>query len=201
MSQLGFAGLLMDADTANAQRQFDRETAHLPGTLAEALPCYRGMIERHHAAMLAADIETAMAIREDAHRLAEKLDRDNRGILAGPDVPGSVLECKIAAPPGTAPVWGQAGEFVVTIGTMRVRVEITGMFGIGSTTCLFPNFSAHAVDIDRPFLSETGYRSFMGVSGQLVPGLQPEAFVREAMATHIRKDLRGCLQAIQPPRR
>ena len=41
MTQLGFGDLLADADTANEQRQLDRETAHLPGTMAEALPFYR----------------------------------------------------------------------------------------------------------------------------------------------------------------
>lgn len=32
------------------------------------------------------------------------------------------------------------------------------------------NFSAHAIDGDKPFLFETGYRSFMGVQAELVPG-------------------------------
>ena len=71
------------------------------------------------------------------------------------------------------PLWGQAGEFTVTVDAMRVRIEIKGMFGIGSTFCLFPGFYARAVDMDRPFLSETGFRSFLGVSGDLVPGLTP----------------------------
>jgi hypothetical protein len=66
MTQLGFGDLLADADEANTQRKFDRATAHLPGTMAEALPFYRAMIDRHHhAAMLAADVEQAMAIRKD----------------------------------------------------------------------------------------------------------------------------------------
>jgi hypothetical protein len=33
--QLGFEALLSDAETDNRIRQQDRETAHLPGTLAE----------------------------------------------------------------------------------------------------------------------------------------------------------------------
>jgi hypothetical protein len=109
--QLGFMDLLADADTANRQRQLDKATGHLPGTMQDALPFYRGMIDRHHAAMLAADIEEAMSIREEAHDLAVKLNGGNGGILAGPDAPGSVLERETAAAPGTVPLWGQAGAF------------------------------------------------------------------------------------------
>lgn len=201
MTQLGFADLLAEAATTNEQRQFDKATAHLPGTMAEALPFYRRMIERHHAAMQAADIDEAMSIREDAHRLAEKLDAGNCGIIAGPDAPGCILERETAAAAGTFPLWGQAGEFIVTVGAMRVRIEMHGMFGVGSTFCLFPGFSAHAVDRDRPFLSETGFRSFIGVSGDLVPGLTPEDFARAVIATYVKRELKGRLKAIEPRHR
>ncbi len=67
-AQLGFADLLTEAATTNEQRQMD-----LPGTMEEALPFYRLMIETHHAAMQAADIDKAMSIREEAHLLAAKL--------------------------------------------------------------------------------------------------------------------------------
>lgn len=121
MTQLGFAGLLTEADTANEQRQFDKATAHLPGTMEEALPFYRRMIERHHAAMLAAAIDEAMGIREEAHR-----NGGTCGIIAGPDAPGCILERESAAAPETLPLWGQAGEFIVTVGAMRVRIELQG---------------------------------------------------------------------------
>jgi hypothetical protein len=196
-AQLGFADLLTEAATTNEQRQMDRATAHLPGTMEEALPFYRRMIENHHAAMQAADIDKAMSIREEAHLLAAKLNGGTCGIIAGPDAPGCILERESAAPPDSVPLWGQAGEFVVTIGAMRVRIELKGMFGIGSTSCLFPGFYAHAVDKDRPFLSETGFRSFLGVSGQLVPGLTTEDFARETIAAHVRQELKGKLLPIQ----
>lgn len=198
MSQLGFADLLADAATANEQRQLDRETAHLPGTMAEALPFYRRMIDRHHAAMLAADIDEAMRVREDAHRLAAKLNGGTCGIIAGPDAPGCILETGTAAAPGTVPLWGQAGEFIVAMDAMRVRIEIQGMFGTGTRFCLFPGFHARAVDMDRPFLSETGFRAFYGLSGALVPDLTPEQFVRAAIAAHVRTELKGRLKAIEP---
>ena len=159
------------------------------------------MIEKHHAAMQAADIEQAMSIREEAHLLAAKLNGGTCGIIAGPDAPGCILERKSAAPPGSVPLWGQAGEFVVTVGAMRVRIELHGMFGIGSTSCLFPGFYAHAVDLDRPFLSETGFRTFLGVSGQLVPGLTTEDFARETIAAHVRQELKGRLLPIETRRK
>ena len=72
-----------------------------------------------------------------------------------------------------------------------------GMFGIGSTFCLLPGFYAHAVDRDRPFLSETGFRTFLGVSGQLVPGLTTADFVRETIAAHVRSELKRRLLPIE----
>ncbi|MGH6837470.1 MAG: hypothetical protein ACREDT_01450 [Methylocella sp.] len=198
MAQLGFADLLTEADTANEQRQLAKATAHLPGTMEEALPFYRRMIERHHAAMLAAEIDEAMRIREEAHQLAAKLNGGMTGIIGRDDAPGCILERESAAAPGSFPLWGQAGDFAVTVGAMRVRVEMRGMFGIGSTSCLFPGFYARAVERDRPFLSETGFRRFLGVSGQMTPGLTPEAFARTVIAAYVDRELKGRLKAIEP---
>ena len=95
------------------------------------------------------------------------------------------------------PLWGQAGDFIVTLDAMRVRIEIRGMFGIGSTFCLFPGFYARAVDMDRPFLSETGFRAFFGLSGDLVPGSDAGGnLLRAVIAAHVRRELKGRLRAI-----
>ena len=45
-SQLGFDGLLRAADEANEARKVERETAHLPSTMEEAIPFYRTYLER-----------------------------------------------------------------------------------------------------------------------------------------------------------
>jgi len=198
MTQLGFADLLTEAATANAQRQLDRETGHLPGTMAEAVPFYRAMIERHHAAMLAADIDEAMRLREEAHRLAAKLNGGMCGIIASNDAPGSVLARETAAPAGAVPLWGQEGEFIVTLGAMRVRIEMDGMFGIGCSFMPFPGFYAHAVDRDRPFFSETGFRSFIGIHAELTPALTPDAFAAAVIETYIASSLKTRLKAIEP---
>src|ERR1700735_3936389 len=53
----------------------EQETAHLPGAMEEAIPYYRNLIQRHHAAMLSGDEKAAMAIREEAHELATPVSK------------------------------------------------------------------------------------------------------------------------------
>lgn len=77
--QFGFDALLTSFGHANRKRQVQRETGHLPCTMAEALPLYRGLIERHHAAMLAADEAEAMRLKEEAHKLAGHLNGGDPG--------------------------------------------------------------------------------------------------------------------------
>ena len=195
--QLGFDVLLKGADAENRAQRFERETGHLPATMGEALPFYRALIDRHHAAMLSADVNEAMRLREQAHKLALRLNGGAPGILAGPGAPGCVLERETAAAPGAVPLWGQTGEFIIAVHDMRVRVALHGMFGICARTCYWPGFAAHAVDHDRPFLSETGYRSFLGIHAEAQPGLTPDAFVHEVIAVHVEGELKGRLLAIE----
>jgi hypothetical protein len=155
-----------------------QETAHLPGTMEEAIPYYRKLIEKHHAAMIAGDAPTAMKIREEAEELAYKLNGNDAAIKGGPDAPCYVLERATTAPAGTVPMWGQTGEFTITVGDMPVRIEQDGIFGTGAHAMLWPGFAAHAVDYQKPFLSETGYRSFIGCHADMVPGITPDALAR-----------------------
>lgn len=92
MQQLGF-GFEEMAEEARV--------AHLPDTMEAAIPYYRALIERHHAAMMAGDAATAAKIRDEADDLAIKLNGGtNLGILGGDDAPGRVLERETAAPAG-----------------------------------------------------------------------------------------------------
>jgi len=183
--QSGFDALLADADDANRARVFEREAGHLPATMVEALPFYLDLINRHHAAMLAGDVEATMALREDAHRLALRLNKGAPGILADEDAPGCKLSVLTAATQGDIPLWGQSGSFMVNVGAMCVRIEIDGMFGIGSTCGFWPGFGAHIVNVDQPFFSETGYRSFLGLQAQPAAGMMPESFAASVIAAHI----------------
>jgi hypothetical protein len=197
MSQLGFDTLLAEADTINRHAAFEKKYGHLPDTMDEALSFYRRLIDRHHAAMLAGDSDTVMALRREAHNLALRLNHGEPGIIAGPDAPGCMLEDRTAAEKDTIPQWGQCGSFIIEAGSMRVRIDMDGIFGIGAQYMQWMNFSARAVDWDKPFLSETGYRSFMGLYAALAPSLTPDAFAKKVIAAHVQKALKGKLTAIQ----
>ena len=198
-SQLGFDALLASADQANRKRQVERETGHLPSTIAEALPFYRGLIESHHTAMLAADGAEAMRLKEEAYRLAKRLNGGERGVLADENSPGCVLEREAAAPAGAVPLWGQRGDFPITLGSMRVRIGMDGLFSICRFS-IWPGLCAHAIDYDRPFLSETGFRSFLGIHADLVPGMTPETFAQAILTSFIERNLHGRLVRIRRER-
>lgn len=124
--------MLANADSENRARKFERETAHLPGTFAEALPFYRTLIERHHAAMIAVDVDETMRLRDEAHKLALRLNDGKPGILAHDDAPGYVLERETAVVPGAVPLWGQTGDFIIIVDAIRVRIEQTAFSASGA---------------------------------------------------------------------
>ena len=191
--QLGFDALLLDAAEDNQARAFERETAHLPSEWKDAIECHRRQIDEHHAAMLAMDFDTANAIREDAHLLAQKLNGGKPGILAGKDAPGCVLARKCAADDGTVPYWGQYGAFLTNVAGMGMLVEMDGMFGVGASSMPFLGFSVRCVDPAKPFLSETGFRSFLGCTVEPQLGMTTENFVRRIVEFHVSKELKGKL--------
>lgn len=195
-AQLGFDGLIADAERINRNLQFERETGHLPSRMDEALPFYRLLLKQHHAAMLAADVDQAMALRKEARRLALRLNRGEPGILAGADAPGCVLASDTAAPSGTVPLWGQTGEFAITVAGVQIRIEMEGIFGICAGVAFWPGFAVHCVDCDKPFISETGYRSFLGINAEPVPALTPDVFVTKVLAGYIDRELKGVLVEI-----
>src|SRR5690606_33603075 len=118
--QLGFDALLSAAAEDNRKRKTERETAHLPGTMAEAIPYYRLLIRQPHAAVLAADADKVTQLRREADLLALRLNDGEPGILAHEGAPGRVLTRETAAPSGAVPLWGQEGGFIITVGRMRV---------------------------------------------------------------------------------
>lgn len=178
----GFDDLLAKADTDNKANANQKAHAHLPGTISEALPYLRALIVRHHTAMLEGNAEEVTQLRNDAENLACKLSNYEPGILADENAPGCVLARLTRAEEGTAPLGGQAGSFEIQHWQMRVRIEIEGLYGIGGRYMSWAGFSAHAVELDRPFLSETGYRSFLGAGGPLRAGYTPEGFVTVIIA-------------------
>ena len=49
------------------------------------------------------------------------------------------------------------------------------------------------VDRDKPFISETGYRSFLGFHLDLEAGLTPDKIAERLIAAYIRDELKGRL--------
>jgi len=199
-SQLGFDALLAETDTINTARVFARKTAHLPGTMDEAIAFHQKQIITHHQAMLDCDFETAFAIRNDAHLLARKLNHDKPGFLADDNSPECILVRECAAKSGDIPLWGQDGLFAVTCNGVNIQIEISGMFDIGAKHFPFANFSAKAIDCDKPFISETGYRSFLGCSVEPETGMTTEGFVARILERFIREELKGKPVAIDKSR-
>jgi len=175
----------------------EQETAHLPSEIEAGIAAYREMLEQHNQAMLAGDEKRVMAIRKEANRLAVKLNGGERGILGGPDAPGYVLMNSTAAARGTVPMWGQQGEFDIKVGDMPVHIKMDGMLGICQSMSLWPGFSANVVEPEKPFFSETGYRSFIGVHANASPGITPDEFARAVIAAHIRTECKGKLRPVK----
>lgn len=166
-------------------------TAHVPSSMEEAVPYYRTLIEKHHAAMMAGDKDAAMAVRAEADDLAYKLNGGDGAIKGGPDAPPYQLERATAAPEGTIPMWGQTGDYVIEVDGMKVRIEQDGIFATGSHAMFWLAFSVHAVDYDKPFLSETGYRSFIGIFAPPEPGVTPEDFAKGVIRGQLQRERKG----------
>lgn len=196
--QLAFDALLADTETANHERATRAAHAHLPGAMEAAVLYYRHLIEAHHAAMLKGDAGEVAHLRREAQALAFKLNGFEAGILSHENAPGYVLVRLTRAEEGAVPLWGQSGSFEICWKAMRVRIEMEGLFGIGAVHMAWLGFSAHAVEKTKPFLSDTGYRSFLSGGGSLVPGFTVDRFAAETVAAYVEGELKGRLRRIVP---
>lgn len=194
--QLAFDDLLGDAERHNADREWERATAHLPATIETAISFFRALLEQHHAAMLAADVDEVRRLREDAAQLALKLNGRQPGYLADEMSPGCVLRRETESPPGDVPLWGQKGSFTLEFEAFRAKIEMPGIFGGLFRERFWLGFDAHAIDRDRPFLSESGFRSFLSVGAEVWPNITVDLFCRGIIDAHVRDVLKGKLVAI-----
>ncbi len=178
--QLAFGDdLFREVEAADRRRRLDRELAHLPGEMEAAVRLHRQQIKQHDAAMRVPDLAAAELINREAHLMAVRVNHGEAGILASRDSPGSVLATRCAARAGRVPLWGQAGRFTITVAGVPVLIAMDGMFGICGGS--IPGFSANAVDRARPFISPTGYRSFLGAHIVLVPGMSPGDYAQQTV--------------------
>lgn len=134
---------------------FKAAVAALPETDEELFHLADQMVLMFNDAALAGD-ETAL---EDAATVYQaviyRMNGDTFfGCQAEADRPGRVMAARHTAPAGQVPTWGQEGEFLVTLTNgCRIRVAFHSR-GLHLMTTLDLN----AVDHDRPFVSNTGYR-------------------------------------------
>lgn len=147
----------------NKQEQKPADREELAAGLAASMPADRnGLLSEAmaavtalHAAVLCSD---SAAATEAADRYEATVWKLNGGTFfacrADKDSAGRVIEQHCKAVPGQVPMWGQTGQFVIEVDGIRALVLFGDGFGVGRT-----HYEFHAVDLDRPFISETGYRS------------------------------------------
>lgn len=131
-------------------------------SVAGSLPDSREALLAHAKANMQA-FDTAVMTGDEPAAQAAQLNYaaavwclNNRtlfGCRGGPDAPGYQVERHCAAEPGQVPCWGQQGEFLVSVGDMRVLVRTRDDTYGGRA-----RFELHAIEGGRPFMTATGYR-------------------------------------------
>lgn len=112
-------------------------------------------VEKYHDAVLAGHVDVLEKLERAYKALVYKLNGGT--MFASSAEEGSaanVLARAVSAKPGQVPCWGQAGEFLLEVEGVRVRVAAKSHM-LGS----YLSLDLHAVDLDRPYISSTGYRS------------------------------------------
>jgi hypothetical protein len=181
---------------AFAAAELESKRAHLPATLDEGAAYLLELFRRLDAAIRRGDQGSFEQIAMEAEDLAIDLNGGSNLGMCAPEGAAFILESKTRAPDGQVPLWGQQAEFLIALPAFRVRIEFDGIYG-----CCFPGFGAHAVDWDRPFLSETGYRSFLGSHNHFAAGMSVADYVRATLESFIadkKYGLKGRLLAIKP---
>lgn len=168
----------------------------------EFLPADRGELEQVASDMLqlfndamiagsARDIETS-ALRYRA--VVYRLNGDTFMGSGTDEGAGGQLLKLLATPAGVVPGWGQAGQYLLEVDGMRLRVKVDPWRMDGTHSLSF-----YAVDASAKFISETGYLSqflhpdkHVGQTfGQAVRGLVEQLLQGEFKAKAIREDERA----------
>jgi hypothetical protein len=195
----GFAEMMADYPRAKRLWELEKKTKHLPKDLEHGLPLYRDMIQKNHEATLAEDWSMVREMHDTAYLLALKLNQGDTGIFADEKSMGSVLQASTAAPVGTVPLWGQLGDFTLTIDGMAVRCVLPRGL-VSRNGARWPEFDVHAVDRQKPFLSGTGFRSFSSLGWFPSPDndgpVTVDVYVRTIIERYVTRDLKGSLLTI-----
>jgi hypothetical protein len=130
--------------------EFIAAVAALPDDPAELEVRAFRVRQLYHDALLAGDVQ-ALDDADLVYRAC--VIKLNGGTHFGCAGIQNALEAKLAARPGQIPEWGQAGEFLLDVDGMRIVVKMC-LNGLESHC----GAELWAVDFDKPFVSETGFR-------------------------------------------
>lgn len=133
--------------------------ASLPSRDDELLRAARYAGEEYNAAILGEDQSAADAAALTYMAVIWKMNGGtNFGCIGGPDAPGYRVRDFCAQTPGLPGMWGQASEQLVEVDGVRAVLKSDGRIG---SYCI--GHSWHAVDLDKPFFSSTGFLSSMSL--------------------------------------
>jgi len=168
--------------------QREQTAARINATLPETADAVSALAataaDQYDAAVCAADADAFSAAADLLEAIVYRLNgcTFSGSLMDG----GGVEQLRGALQPvdGIAAGWGRPCRFLVELDDVRVMVSYTPDF-----LSFAPHFEFYAVDADRPFISETGYKSHF-YSGRFPP-LTLDAFARKLLeASDERRTLR-----------
>ncbi|ASP70421.1 hypothetical protein CDO28_01850 [Sinorhizobium meliloti] len=153
-------------ESAERKRAY-RETIPANTPEDELVLVAESWLKSYHKSVIAADPDGQRLAYDRLDAIAEHLFGTDPGIdwrsTGGPPKGNGRFSCladardwlmeKLAASDGDVPMFGQSGRFLIELFGCRVDFRYDGLFE-------YCGGNAHVVDLDKPFFSETGYRSF-----------------------------------------
>jgi hypothetical protein len=155
----------------------ERDAEALPEDIEQLIELYRATLAERHAAALAVDKEAASKLGRMLDLLQMKANGGKSFGMATDESAAERLRKAAAAPIGTVPMWGQRGVF-------QIDVDGTPYLCSHDETC---SFAVHAVDPDKPFISNTGYMSLAPMA-EMAFGVTVEDQFRGYISEHVRKE-------------
>jgi hypothetical protein len=156
-----------------------RQQSHLPKDPAMLVEMARDILTRYDALRRSrGDDEEACFLSLQYEAIIWRL---NDGTRSGCWEKIKWLAHELEAPDGCVPGWGQRGRFLVRVDGMRALIEYDGLEGHerpGSRSMMMHSFSATIVDVLRPFISDTGFRSYTAGCDYRQGGTVDEAAIR-----------------------
>ena len=177
MTQMGFS---FEGPTYKTPEQY-RAAKGLPDTDEELIERCRELLVEYDATIRLADRGFADDIAAKIEQACIKLNGGEAfGMKCIPDGGMTRMGAALMAPYQSVPMWGQPGIFTIEAHGIPVRVGYSGLFGV-----THHGFDVTAIEWDKPFLSPTGYRSFLDTywKHRLDPGKTPEDYVKTIVET------------------